>query len=103
MYFARRKFHPIAKIIVQHHERLNGSGYPSGLAGKNIPAAARLMAVADVFDALSTVRVYKPAWALGETVDYLRQHRASQFDPDLIDVLDDVLEDFEMVRTRFSD
>ena len=64
-----------------HHERWDGSGYPSGLGGADIPEIARLVAVVDVFDALYNERPYKPAWPLRRCLDYIRSHAGSQFDP----------------------
>ncbi len=64
-----------------HHERWDGSGYPSGLAAAEIPEIARLVAVVDVFDALYSERPYKPAWPLRRCIDYIRSHAGSQFDP----------------------
>jgi response regulator RpfG family c-di-GMP phosphodiesterase len=70
-----------AEIAHTHHEKYNGAGYPSGLAGEAIPLAGRVVAVADVFDALVNVRHYKPAWALGDAIDLLRRERGQHFDP----------------------
>ncbi|GGY19957.1 hypothetical protein GCM10008098_10460 [Rhodanobacter panaciterrae] len=67
-----------------HHERWDGGGYPQGLRGKAIPLAARIFSVVDVWDALITARVYKPAWPESEVLDYLRQVAGSQLDPDLV-------------------
>ncbi len=64
-----------------HHERWDGSGYPSGLAAAEIPEIARLVAVVDVFDALYNERPYKPAWPLWRCIDYIRSHSGTQFDP----------------------
>jgi putative nucleotidyltransferase with HDIG domain len=67
-----------------HHERWDGGGYPQGLRGKAIPLAARIFSVVDVWDALITARVYKPAWPEPEVLDYLRKVAGSQLDPDLV-------------------
>ena len=67
-----------------HHERWDGSGYPQGLRGAAIPLAARIFSVVDVWDALITARVYKPAWPEAQVLDYLRQAAGSQLDPDLV-------------------
>ena len=75
----------LAKEIAHwHHERWDGKGYPDGLVGENIPVSARLMAVADVFDAVISPRVYKPAMSYGEARDIIAAGRGSQFDPDIV-------------------
>jgi putative two-component system response regulator len=73
-------------IALGHHEKHDGSGYPSGLAGDHIPLFARIVAVADVFDALTSVRPYKPAWEAEDAFEYIRQQRGKHFDPRLVDV-----------------
>ena len=70
-----------ADIALNHHERFDGSGYPNGRSGSAIPLAARIVAVADVFDALTTGRVYKPAWSIDAARDRLLAERGRQFDP----------------------
>jgi HD-GYP domain-containing protein (c-di-GMP phosphodiesterase class II) len=67
-----------------HHERWDGGGYPQGLRGEKIPLAARIFSVVDVWDALITARVYKPAWPEPEVLDYLREAAGSQLDPHLV-------------------
>ena len=67
-----------------HHERWDGTGYPQGLRGEAIPLAARIFSVVDVWDALITARVYKPAWPESEVLNYLREVAGSQLDPDLV-------------------
>jgi CHASE2 domain-containing sensor protein len=73
-------------IALTHHERWDGTGYPAGLAGTDIPLEGRITAVCDVFDALLSPRVYKPAWPLEEVLAELHRQRGSQFDPELVDV-----------------
>jgi two-component system response regulator RpfG len=74
-----------AVIAVGHHERYDGSGYPKGLRGEEIPMVARIVAVADVYDALTSVRPYKPAWPSDEAVGYVTTQRARHFDPQCVD------------------
>ena len=73
-----------ADVPYSHHERWDGGGYPQGLRGEEIPLAARVFSVVDVWDALSHSRVYKPAWPEDEVVAYLRQVAGSQLDPQLV-------------------
>jgi putative two-component system response regulator len=74
-----------AEIALSHHERFDGLGYPHGLQGEKIPIAARIVAVADVFDALTSKRSYKPSWPVDQALDYLMQERGRQFDPVCVD------------------
>jgi putative two-component system response regulator len=74
-------------IALTHHEKWDGSGYPHGLAGTQIPLAGRIVAVADVFDALRSRRPYKPPLSIEQTVDIIRAGRGSHFDPQVVDVL----------------
>lgn len=76
-----------ALIALRHHERWDGSGYPDGLKGDTIPLPARIVAVADVFDALTSVRPYKPAWSPEEALSYLKSHSGTLFDPACVDVV----------------
>jgi two-component system, response regulator RpfG len=76
-----------ATIALHHQERYDGSGYPDGLAGDAIPLEARIVAVADVFDALISRRPYKPAWSLDATFDYIREQSGKLFDPACVDAL----------------
>jgi two-component system response regulator RpfG len=74
-----------AIIALAHHERYDGSGYPNGLHGEDIPIVARVVAVADVFDALISERPYKHAWAVEQSIAYLRSERGKHFDPACVD------------------
>jgi putative two-component system response regulator len=74
------------KIALSHHEKYDGHGYPEGLAGNQIPLCSRIMAVADVYDALVEDRVYRPALTHRAAVDIIKAGRATAFDPDLVDV-----------------
>jgi len=68
-----------------HHEKWDGTGYPNGLAGQEIPLAARLCALCDVFDALVSRRVYKPGWRKEDAIAELRRGGGTHFDPDLVE------------------
>lgn len=83
----------LAEIIRYHHERYDGAGYPQGIAGEQIPPLARIMIVADAFDAMTTDRIYKPRKSVDEAIKELELHKGSQFDPDVIDVAIAVLKD----------
>lgn len=83
-----------ATIALCHHEHFNGSGYPYGLSGSAIPLAARLVSVADVFDALTSHRVYRPALSQYQALTFIKRMRAEQFDPVCVDALSDTLETY---------
>jgi len=76
-----------AIIALQHHEHYDGNGYPNGLIGEDIDIAARIVAVADVFDSLSNARAYKAAWKQEEVMAFLAEQRGKQFDPELVDII----------------
>jgi putative two-component system response regulator len=77
--------HMARQVAITHHEKWDGSGYPHGLAGENIPLVGRIVAIADVFDALTSVRPYKPAWPVEQAIDYLQSQKNLHFDGRLID------------------
>jgi putative two-component system response regulator len=74
-----------AACALSHHEKWDGSGYPSGLAGEEIPLVARVVAIADVFDALTCERPYKKAWSVEASVAEIRRFGGTHFDPALVD------------------
>jgi len=76
----------VLDIVLYHHERYDGKGYPNGLKGEDIPLPARIMAIADTFDAMTSNRVYRDALGLDLVVDEIRKQKGSQFDPDIADV-----------------
>ncbi|TXH87909.1 MAG: two-component system response regulator [Rhodoferax sp.] len=90
-------------IALYHQEKWDGSGYPEGLSGDAIPISARLMAVADVYDALISRRVYKDGMPHEKAVDIIREGRGTHFDPDLVDAFLDVQEEFRAVAQRYAD
>jgi HD-GYP domain-containing protein (c-di-GMP phosphodiesterase class II) len=75
-----------------HHERWDGKGYPRGLSGENIPLAARIFTVVDVFDALTSDRPYRDAWPVKEAIRYIRAEAGQIFDPAMVDVFLDLLD-----------
>lgn len=91
------------EIAYSHQEKWDGSGYPEGLAGDAIPIAARLMAVADVYDALISRRVYKESMPPDKAVAIIREGRGSHFDPDVVDAFLELTDDFQQVAQRFAD
>jgi putative two-component system response regulator len=91
------------EIALSHQEKWNGSGYPQGLAGEQIPVSARLMALADVYDALISRRVYKPAFSFEQAHDTILAGRGSHFDPDIVDAFVAVEPQFREIAGRFVD
>ena len=77
---------PALDIPYCHHERWDGNGYPRGLQGERIPLPARIFAVVDVFDALTSDRPYRPAWSTARALDYIRAGSGTHFDPDVVDI-----------------
>jgi len=89
-------------IVRSHHEHYDGSGYPDGLKGEDIPLSARIMALIDVFDALTNHRVYKPAWSIEKAIEYIEMQSGYQFDPDVVDAMLSELESFKDIYHRIS-
>lgn len=97
-------FLEVAGIIAEtHHERWDGSGYPDGLAGGDVPLPGRLMALADVYDALVTPRVYKDPWPLDKAAGLILEERGSHFDPDVVDAFAAARDEFEAVHVELAD
>jgi len=92
-----------ATIALCHHEKWDGSGYPNGLAGEDIPLEARIVALVDVFDALTSERPYKKAWPIEEALDFIRQQSGGHFDPMLVDVFMHCLPEILSIRERWAD
>lgn len=91
------------EIAYSHQEKWDGSGYPQGLAGEAIPLSARLMAVADVYDALISARVYKPAFAHDDAMRLIAQGRGTHFDPDVADAFLAIAAQVRDIAARFAD
>ncbi|MEJ2592019.1 MAG: response regulator [Candidatus Thiodiazotropha sp.] len=91
---------PIAQMVLQHHERTDGSGYPRGLRGDEILQEARILAVADVIEAMASHRPYRPGLGIDAALDEITSHRGSMFDPDVVDA---ALRLFRQKGFRFSE
>ncbi len=90
-------------IALSHHEKWNGSGYPQGLTGESIPLSARLMAVADVYDALISHRVYRQGVQHDQATAIILAGKGTHFDPDMVDAFRDIQGQFQDIATRFAD
>jgi len=90
----RRLIKSAAIIAHQHHEKWNGKGYPRQLRGYDIHIYGRIVALADVFDALTHRRCYKESWSVESAISYIHDHRATQFDPELVDILQEHIDEF---------
>jgi len=99
-------------IVLHHHQRWNGRGYPqvaqpdgtlAPLCGEQIPLTARIVAIADVYDALLSTRRYKRAWSREETADYLRQQAGEHFDPELVELAIGLLDELDAARAEFPE
>lgn len=90
-----------AVIAYTHHEKWDGSGYPRGLKGKDIPAEGRVVAIADVFDALCSRRVYKESWPIDKVFDELRNCSGSHFDPQIVEIFFDNLDSILEIKAQF--
>lgn len=92
-----------ASVALRHHEKWDGSGYPDGLSEHSIPIEARIVSVADVFDAMTTDRPYRKALSVGDTLDYMRKLSSTQFDPCILDTFLECLPAIHEIRGEFSD
>ena len=91
------------EIARHHHEKWDGKGYPDGLAGEAIPLSARLMAVADVYDALISRRIYKESMSHAEAVAIILAGSGTEFDPDIVAAFERQAEDFRAIQERYAD
>lgn len=92
-----------AEIAMSHHERWDGQGYPRGLQGAQIPISGQIVAIADVYDALRSVRAYKPAFTVEETMTIMRAARGEQFAPEVFEAFEQVVDRFEDIRQAHAD
>ncbi len=93
----------LRNLVVHHHEAADGSGYPEGLAGEAIPLEARIVRVADVFDALTTARPYKPAWDVEDAFDFLQSRERARFDAECVEALVSRREEIDEIRRSFTE
>lgn len=91
------------EIAATHHEKFDGTGYPKGLKGDEISIAGRIVPICDVFDALTSVRPYKKAWAVEDAVDLLKKEKGKHFDPDLVDQFVSILPEILEIKERYSE
>jgi putative two-component system response regulator len=91
------------EIALSHHEKWDGTGYPKALKGEDIPVTGRIVALADVFDALTSERPYKQAWSVERAHDYIQENRGKHFDPLLADLFIKLLPEVLAIRTRFAE
>jgi putative two-component system response regulator len=91
------------EIALNHHEKWDGSGYPHGLRGKDIPLSGRIAALADVFDALTSARPYKKAWLVEDAVELIRENRGTHFDPELVDLFLADVASFTKIKNTYQD
>lgn len=92
-----------AVIAYTHHERFDGTGYPRGLKGETIPIEGRIASIADAFDALTTQRVYKPAFEIGHAIELMLKHRGEHFDPELLDIFIASTEELTRIHDQYAD
>lgn len=90
-------------IAISHHEKWDGSGYPAGLKGEDIPIEGRIAAICDVFDALTSWRPYKKSWSVEDAVNFLEENAGSHFDPNLVPMFIEVLPDILSIREQHQD
>jgi putative two-component system response regulator len=90
-----------AEVAQNHHEKWDGSGYPRALAGENIPLTGRIVAVADVFDALTSERPYKKAWSIEDAIEYLKEQSGKHFQPRLVELFIGIFPEILKVRNEY--
>lgn len=91
------------EIALTHHEKYNGQGYPQGLSGTDIPLSGRIVAITDVFDALTSTRPYKKAWTTEQAIELLIAEKGQHFDPQLVDLFIDAMPQIQQIMTQHED
>lgn len=90
-------------VALTHHEKWDGSGYPKGLKGEDIPIEGRIVALADVFDALTSKRPYKEAWSIEKTMAFLHEQKGKHFEPKLVDLFSQELDKILAIKDKYQD
>lgn len=90
-------------IAMTHHEKWDGSGYPNGLKGKDIPLVGRIVSLADVFDALTSERPYKEVWPIQKAIDYIKEMSGKQFDPELVEIFISIMPKVQEISNRYRE
>ena len=90
-------------IAISHHEKWDGSGYPNGLSGENIPLHGRIVAIADVFDALTSKRPYKDAFSNEKALEIMREGKGKHFDPTMLDLFLNNFVEIEKIQNQYCD
>jgi len=94
----------MAKVVaLTHHEKWNGTGYPRGLAGEDIPRVGRIVAIADVFDALTSKRPYKEAWPVNDAIGFMKSEAGEHFDPHLVELFLEVMPEILVINEQFAE
>ena len=91
-----------AEIALGHHEKWGGSGYPNGLVGDEIPESARIVAIADVFDALTMKRPYKEAWSIEKAVEVIERDAGTHFDPRLVKLFFEIMPEIIEIKEKWK-
>ena len=99
--FERDYYKTASEIARSHHEKWDGSGYPEGLIGKDIPISARIVAIADVFDALSSARVYKKAFSFEKSVKIIKESSGNHFDPYLVEIFMKKIDSIKQIYNNY--
>ena len=99
----RQMIRAAAIVANQHHERWDGKGYPNGLKGEAIHIFGRIICLVDVFDAVSNERIYKPAWHIEKTLDYIAEEKGKLFDPILVDIFMENIDEFLEIKKKYAD
>src|SRR5574344_1033681 len=99
----RPLFKVASQIALSHHEKYDGTGYPNSLKGEDIPIFGRITALADVFDAIGSDRCYKKAWEMEKVLEFIKEQRGKHFDPKLVDIFFDNLDDILKIKEEHQD
>ena len=99
----RPLFKVASQIALTHHEKYDGTGYPNSLKGEDIPIFGRITALADVFDAIGSDRCYKKAWEMEKVLEFIKEQRGKHFDPKLVDIFFDNLDDILKIKEEHQD